>query len=107
MEPTRLELNFPTAIVDSSANNIVLPNQRDMQSWIASSFSAGDVLTIHIIVESTGSTRRICKWTDPTRESKYQYPCNHVSDEYGVCPLSEDHSKKEAEALQPLLELTN
>lgn len=104
MEPTRLELYFPVALVDYSANNIVLPNQRDMQSWIASSFSAGDVLSIHIVVETTGMSRDICKWIDPSRERKYAYPCNHIFDENGVCPLSEDHQKKEEEALQPSLE---
>lgn len=104
MEPTRIELDFPVAIIDSSANNIQLPNQRDMQSWIASSFAPGDIVTVHIVVESTGLSREICKWTDPSQERKYTYPCNHVMDSNGVCPLHADHIEKEKKALQPLLE---
>lgn len=105
MEPTRLELDFPVAIVDSTANNIQLPNGKDMQSWISSSFQPGDILTVHVVVESTGLSRQICKWIDPSQErNRYTYPCNHVTDSSGVCPLQSDHDKKNREALQPSLE---
>lgn len=106
MEPTRLELDFPTAIVDSSAMNIQLPNGKDMQSWISSSFQPGDIVSVHVVVEYAGLRRNICKWTDPSRERKYVYPCNHVMDSDGVCPLLSDHVEKDREALQPSLEET-
>jgi hypothetical protein len=97
-----VELDIPVAIV-GTYGHLQLPNEKQVESLISGVFGAGEVLTIHIVAESTGEQRAICKWVDST--TKYKVPCQHVCDSAGVCPNLESHLEKEREALQPMMEL--
>lgn len=100
--PTRVELDIPVAIV-AQYGHLQLPNEKQLESLLTATFDTGDVVTLHIIVESTGLQRSICKWIDST--SQYKIPCGHVCDIDGHCPHLERHLEKERELLQPKLEL--
>lgn len=101
-EPTRVELDLPVAIV-GQYGHLQLPNEKQLESLLTSTYDSGDVVSLHIIVESTGERRSICKWIDSS--SQYKVPCGHVCDVDGHCPRLESHLEKEREALQPKLEL--
>jgi hypothetical protein len=96
-EPTRVELDMPVVIVNKYGH-LELENHKGVQDVIAPFFEHGDVLSIHVVVESTGLTRGFCDFVDPT--STYKSKCGHVLDSSGVCWMEEEHAKKRTTQLE-------
>jgi hypothetical protein len=98
-EPTRVELDFPNAYV-SFFGHVEIPGEKNLESIVASMFERGQILTVHIIVESTPDHRTFCEWQD-TEHSYNQ--CHNILDSNGRCANSKKHADRDRELLQPQL----
>lgn len=96
-DPIRLELDFPFIAV-SHFNRLELANGSELQNMIANLFTSGEILTVHMVVESTNEIRKFCKWETP--DSQYHSRCNKMLSADGICKESEEHAKKDIESLQ-------
>lgn len=101
MEPTRVEVDLPQMVIDSMGS-LRLDNMRSLSDIVTQSFHKGDIVSVHIILESTGLTRGFCDFVDPT--SSYKSKCNHVLSSDGMCWLEDQHEKTRQKALQLELE---
>lgn len=105
-EPTRVEIDLPSVIVSNYGRlQACEGNSHSVEDLIARIYLPGTILAVHVIVESTGESRGVCKWIAP--DSQYKTPCSSVKGADGVCPLQPDHDKKDAEALQAKMDLAD
>lgn len=99
-----MELDMPVGIV-TNYGHVQIANEKSLESILAGFFNVGDVITVHLVAETTGEKRAICKWIAP--DSQYKNPCSHVCDVNGVCPLQQSHDEKDAQALQTKMDLAD
>jgi len=103
-ESTRVEFDFPTAVVTDGGRVEVYANGTELETIISKLYEANEVVVVHVVVEGTGHTRQVCGFVDPVDDAKYKWACKHfLSSTYGLCPREEDHAKKRQAALQPKL----
>lgn len=95
MEPTRVEVDLPQMVIDSMGS-LRLDNMRSLSDIVTPSFHKGEVVSIHIILESTRLTRGFCEFVDTT--SSYKSKCNHVLSAEGTCWLEEQHERARQKA---------
>lgn len=91
MEPIRIELDYPHAIVETF-NHIRVDGCRDLEDILSTLMPVGTTLSIHIVMEETGK-REQCQFIDPDTESKYRSRCSHVLTLDGICPRQDQHDE--------------
>lgn len=102
-EPVRVEVDFPTVFVGWHGDTLLLPNDTPIQHLLARVLKKGEVVSLHIVMESHHEIRGFCEWTN--LDGQYHYPCHEILSADGVCWKQDEHTKKEQEALQPKLAL--
>lgn len=93
-EPIRVELDYPVVVV-TNFGHIIIGEDRNFEATLASLFPVGSVATLHVVIETTGEVRPLCKWINPDTTDKYRSKCSYVVNENGVCPQEFQHSEKE------------
>lgn len=90
MEPasTRVEIDLPIVILNQYGH-MELDNHKDVSDILAQFFPHRSVITLHIVAESTGESREVCTFIDPT--SAYKSKCQHILSANGICWLEEQH----------------
>lgn len=96
-EPTRVEVDLPIVIVNQYGK-LVLDNHKDVEDVVGTYFTKGDVLSVHLIVETTGQTRGFCDFVDPS--ATYRSICGQVLTPSGVCWLESEHEKRRVKQLE-------
>lgn len=97
MEPTRVEVDLPVVIINQYGH-FELDNHKSIQDVLGQYFEHGDVVTIHLVMESTGTSRAFCTFVDET--SSYKSKCGFVLNSDGVCWREEDHAIKRNHQLE-------
>lgn len=99
-EPTRVELDLAVVVLNKFGH-MELDNHKDVLGLISQYYHNGEVITLHLIAESTGEMRQFCQFIDEA--SAYKSKCENVLDADGTCHYEHIHEaarKKAAEALQ-------
>ena len=90
-EPTiRVELDMEAVV--TQYKRIQSDNFHSVEEMAAMAFNTGDVVTIHIIVESTGLHREQCDFVDLA--SQYRSKCGQVLFADGTCRFAAQHAEK-------------
>lgn len=97
MDTVRIEIDLPTVILNRYGHP-ELDNHKSVEDLIAQYYSKGDVITLHIVAESTGTTRQFCTFIDPT--SAYKSECGQILDSNGMCWMESEHGKRRVKQLE-------
>jgi hypothetical protein len=101
-DPIRVEIDLPIVVI-SHYGKLVLDNHKDLEDILTPYFAPGDVVNVHVILESTGDTRGFCDFIDP--ESTYHSVCHQTLTSTGVCWMESEHEKKRVKQMK--LDLIN
>lgn len=93
----RMELDIPTALV-TPYGHTENESGKSLENMISAAFHIGEVVTVHIVVESTGIRREVCHFIDP--QSQYKAECGNVMQANGVCKLQASHNEKLSHQLE-------
>lgn len=93
----RVEVDLPVVIVNQYGG-LTLDNHKGLSDVVGPYFHNGDVLSVHMVIESTGEHRDFCKFVDET--STYKSKCGNILDTDGTCWLEEQHEKARVKQLE-------
>lgn len=98
MDVTRVEVDLPLVIVNQYGS-LTLDNHKSLSDVLAPYFNHGDVLSVHVVVETTSEPPRgFCKFVDET--STYKNKCGNILNSDGTCWLEEQHERARVKQLE-------